>query len=361
MGGSQVKQLRQYPGENERVSRSRENVTVEQIKKKLVGAYPDLAKKPNELDDLAKTLADSEKVKERYFKQLYAKMKEAEVFVKEEREDLGGRIANKATRDDYVERLDGVMTPVRELKVKLVLCEINSNPLKANLARFCNDVIHKFKFGPFHAAIHIDDIVLEWGPDSLIIPKKVEKPLHEASVDDANTLLVTDLHPNNTAPPQEVFNEGRSTDEAFKQTIQEAIDLTKEKECLINELADLVVRYNTKFHYGLLSNNCQHFVIDVLSVLGITDHMEAFKGKLKAHAELLMMRKDAVAEFNSHKELDDYVRENIDRMTIDDIQFCYCSYLLFHAWEVRRPKERAWKCTQEQCLSQTLAGRLNIN
>lgn len=135
-------------------------------------------------------------------------------------------------------------------------------------------------------------------------------------------------------------------------------DITREKDQLIDELADLCVRYNTKMHYGVFTNNCQQFVRDVLTVLGIMDPESVFRGKLKQHSALVIARdkKEAIVEFNSHQELDQHVREQgVDNMSPDDLEFAYCHYLLFHTWGQRFPNEDAWRCTPGECQADAIA------
>ena len=360
-----ITNVKQDVNYNERSSEEagRSTKTVDQVRKKLLKAY-EYKDRPNQLEDLAIILSDKDKIKEKYFTHLIDKMKEAIQLVKDERHSFPDGIRNKATRDDFVERVEDAVSPVRRLKVKLILYEVNTDQLKAKMAQFVHDYFHEFTFGPFHAAIHIDNVVLEWGPSSLVIPKISDVQPHKMSEELSTTpVLVTDLHENKV--PRDVFSEIKvgagkeSTEEALGRVINEVIDLTLEKECLIDELAEVVFRYNTKQHYGVLTNNCHHFVVDVLSVLGITDHMEAFKGKIKNCASIVISRDErnrTALEFNSHRELDKYVRENLQTMEKDDIEFCYCNYLLFHAWALKYPGEiaREWACPGD-CMCETLA------
>lgn len=362
MGGSNVKQSASS-GINERCNAEGTTIDAKQMKRKLSN-MKELKNSPNQLDDLAETLIDGEKIKTRYFQHLLKQLRKAVRLAEEEKASFKGGIPNVATKEGCVERLDDAIAPVRQLRVKLVLYEINESEFKTEVARLFHQV-HKFTFGPFHAAIQIGNIIIEWGPNSVIIPRVLEGPQHEMDANKTNPILIADIHEPGETPCQEAVNSiavGMDRDEtqrAFDRTIEEVVELTKEKECLINELVALIVRYNTKFHFGVLSNNCHHFVVDVLSVLGITEHMDAFQGRLRDHAAILMSRQHReAAEFNSHEELDNYVQEHLQTMDEDDAQFCYCNYLLFHTWHVRRPGEEAWQCTEGRCMCPALAERL---
>ena len=343
------------------------STTTERVKKKLLKAFDEFKDQPNQLEDLAATLTDRERFKHKYFKHLIQKMDEALEVVKEERDSFPSGMPNEGTRERCVERLDSAISPLHQLKIKLVLYEAYADQLKSSIVQVVHDYFREFTFGPFHAAIHVDDILLEWGPSSLIIPKICELQPHEMKSEiSTNPVLVSDLHLGQA--PQDPLNEIKavagqeSTEDALGKITNEVINLTVEKKSFIDELVDIILLYNTEKHYSVLTNNCHHFAIDILRALGITDHMEAFKGKVKEHASIILSRKRAnraTLEFNSHEELDDYVRENLQTMEKDDSEFCYCNYLLFHAWGARYPSEKAWRCPEgTECLCNNLAKQL---
>ena len=114
-------------------------------------------------------------------------------------------------------------------------------------------------------------------------------------------------------------------------------------------------------YYSIFTINCQHLARDVLTILGITNPEEAFRGRLRQHTELVMARADRydIVEFNSHRELDDHIRgQNIEEMSRDDLEFAYCHYLLFHAWGQRFPNEDAWRCVTDQCQANVVARKV---
>ena len=54
--------------------------------------------------------------------------------------------------------------------------------------------------------------------------------------------------------------------------------------------------------YRLLTNNCQHFVVDALNGIGIKHPVEAFRGKLKQH-DTEQRAKPVIMEFDTYQEL----------------------------------------------------------
>jgi len=339
------------------------NTYLEQVSKKIRKAYPEKGK--SEINDLAKGLIDTEEMKKRYFNHLLKRTNTAIDVAFEEAESFPYGYHNEATKKGSQERVALQLSRVKQLEVKLLMFELQDEHLKQQLARFFHSYVHQFVYGPFHVAIRIGNIILEWDPSSLVIPQSIPSSqtrpnmgrprmpvfstiLHKAGYD--SSLMCSEIPLRAGAEQMQ---------EGFMRQVNILLDISQEKEYLIDELAQVAVRYNKKFHYGLFSCNCQHFAVDVLQVLGIRDHIEAFKGKLKDHADVLIKRGlDMEGEFNSHQDLDEYVQANIDSMGLDDLEFCHCHYLLFHAWNMKCPNQPAWQCNSQTCQGTRIARQL---
>ena len=336
---------------------------LKQVRKKVRCAFPKKGK--SKADDLARGLMDKEEMKKRYFAHLLKRTDTAIDVAFEEAEAFPDGYHNEATKKGSQERVALKIGRVKHLEVKLLMFELKDEYLKQQLARFFHRFVHHFTYGPFHVGIQIGNMILEWGPSSLVIPHNVPSsqtrpemggarmPVFSANLHEAGD----DRLPMCSEIPLRAGAE--QTKEGFMRQVNILLDISQEKEYLIDELAQVAVRYNKKFHYGLFSCNCQHFAVDVLQVLGIRDHVEAFKGKLKDHADVLMKRGlDLEGEFNSHQDLDEYVEANIDSMGPDDLEFCYCHYLLFHAWNMKCPDQPAWQCNSQTCQGARIARQL---
>lgn len=346
--------------ENERRREDHQlNKKVKQVKEKLIKA--NTKKGENELQDLAEKLVDKEKTKREFFAHLLEYTESARQVVTDEHDAFPRGFPNEMTRKDSEQRMAEPFEQISTLEVSLILHELNDTRLIQQLANFIDKYVSSFRFGPFHASILIGDVILEWRPNSLIIPRKIDK-VHNK---DNKAVLLANIHEtpfDGQLPAVPLRYEG-ADQAAVSSSFERIKDITREKDMLIDELADVVMRYNTKLHYGLFTNNCQHFVLDVLSVLGITNPEEAFRGKLKQHADLVMARsqKEATVEFNSHEELDRHISEgNVEEMSRDDLQFVYCHYLLFHAWGERFPHEEAWRCNPNECQINRIARKLHL-
>ena len=315
------------------------------VKDSLQKSQPDLG--PNERAELAECLIDEEKMKEKWFKHLLQETEEAVKVLQEEARDFPEGYRNATERDRSRDRLEQV-DRVEKLEVKLLLYQLGDDGMLQAIATAFNRYLHTFTYGPHHAALLIGDVLLDWNDSSLVIPTVIPDE------DDDTLILAASIHEERDQQgAAAVVGEtpiqagAEHMGEVFEQQIQKVGEISQEKQYLINELVATAVKYNQKYDYGTFSNNCQHFIVDVLLVLGITDPAEAFKGKLKQHAELLTQRGSDVAvfEFNTHQDLDEHVKANISTMSRDELEFCHCHYLLFHAWNKKNPgKRRAWQC-----------------
>ena len=342
-------------------------ITLEQVKTKLLAVHPELKSTPNKLDEEARCLSNVDELVEKYFSHLLQRGECALRAVQQEQEYFQEGYRNEATRASSTDRMAAEIHQLKKLEVKLLLYDINDQSHIQQMATVFHSHFHKFEFGPFHAAIQIGDVLLDWGPTELIRPKCSKAPLHEEVPGQRTPVFVGNVHGASSDESDAVFADlpvrggAEQTQQGFKKTITKLKETCTEKEQLVRALAEVVVFYNTKLQYGLLSNNCHHFVLDVLNALCITDHKEVFQGRIKAHADILTARdqqKKQIVEYNSHQELDTYVRDNIDQMPRDELEFAYCHYLLFHMWVKKFPKERAWACNGDSCMCDELYARL---
>lgn len=328
-----------------------ESSELKKVKAKLVKAFSD--GESNQLRDLAEKLIDKEKTKQEYFSHLLKQTEIARRAIGEEHDTFPEGFPNASTRRDGVERM---AEHIRTLEVKLILHELNDTALVQTVARFAHKFVSNFKFGPFHASVLIGDVLLEWRPNSLVIPRRI-KAVHDK---DNRAVLFANIHETSfdTQLPTIPLKFEGVDPETIASSFEKIKDITHEKEQLIDAMVEVVVRYNLKMKYGLFTNNCQHFVQDVLIVLGITDPEKAFREGIKQHAELVMARhtKEAITEYNSHQELDQHIKERkVENMSPDDLEFAYCHYLLFHAWGQKCPFEEAWACNPDECQANKIA------
>ena len=368
--GAGIKEkLKHEGGSNATAHRRGVDKDFEEVRKRLGKAYPE--KGQNEIRQLALDLSDHERMKERWFGHLLKITDQAVEHVKNEASDFekAGGFHNQSERRKSGGRIRSGLQPVQSLEVRLLLYELKDETVLHSVAKVLSRYMDNFMYGPFHAALQIGDVILDWGPGSLVVPR-FQVPASECETQDAaNPQPIFDASVHiRSSDPVVVVNDiplrtgAERTREFFINQIKIAVDISQEKKSLIDEVVLMAVKYNTKFDFGLFSCNCQYFVVDVLSSLGITDPENTFEGKLKQHRYLLTKRGETVAveEFNSHQELDDHVRQHLDTMEREDLEFCHCHYLLFHSWGVRRPSEGAWHCDHDTCQHSNIKQHLHI-
>ncbi len=333
---------------------------LEDVKTKIRKAYPKMG--DNEVCDLAECLCDKEKFKEKYFKPLLRRLDAAVEVTFGEAEVFSQGYPNDRTKQKSERRMVQGTDRVKSLDVELLLYELKGGAWQT-IARYFHEFVKECTYGPYHAALKIGNLILEWDTDSLIIPYEGEPEDFTAVKEPAATTLIFRANVHETAGQSEIDIPTRggaeATTKGFQEHANHLLDITAEKEYLLDALADVIVRYNTKFDYGTFSCNCQYFVAETLSALGVEDKAEHFRRITKdVFAEILLKRRDKASEFNTHAELDDHVRDKIETMDREDLQFCHCHYLLFHAWNKRSPKTRAWQCDDSRCMSREVARRI---
>ena len=336
---------------------------VRRILNRLRSAYPEM--QPEKATRLAETLVDHEKTKRAYFKHLLVEQKEVTAWARKEAEsdaDAYGRrgYRNAAERREAQKREAKQLEKVGKLQVRLLLYELNQDELKKKVIRRVTRYLNQFEYGPFHSALLVGDVLLDWDIRGVVIPRRIK------STEESGLLVSVSVHPKNEFANRFSELDLRAEDSTmfmnYTEQLNTIVELGERREVLIDELARVTVLYNQKFDYGIFSCNCQRFVVNVLKVLGIENYEGIFQGKLRIreHTDLLIRRGNAgpVSEFNSHAELDDYVRENIDRLDQEELEFCHCHYLLFHAWQKKQSRILAWQCPPAGCCFTDVNNRL---
>ena len=240
-----------------------------------------------------------------------------------------------------------------DLPLKIILTPLNHGG--RIISKFAQ--LLEMQFGPLHAALQIGNVVLEWNDSSLVIPHYT---------DPSDPLLQTDVQ------NQSRWGEVTST---YYGQVREAIDeldyakqidlvfqFTAEKYHLFEALFDVIIRYNTQFFYNLIDRNCQHFVTDALSTLGVDEPTE-FTGGLRSYFDELKSGHASLA-FTSHAKLDEYVKEiedtqKIHSMPQHDLEFLLAQCFYFHLQQKSQLQDRnadlsKWTCEEPTCCMQQL-------
>ena len=227
--------------------------------------------------------------------------------------------------------------------VKLILCDLQNAlpPFVSSFARML-----QLEFGALHAALVIDNVLVEWDDGSLILPSKDQAEWV------FQTRLRGDYDKATQAMKSGMKDSAREID--FERQIEQVFEVTKEKQLAIDQLIQVIIHYNKSYEYSVLSRNCQHFVIDAMKALGV-EEIPHFSGVFENYFTELKRgkSKNVLEKFDTHAALDEHVNTIIKPgLTQHDLEYLLCQYFMFHVSSRKkspRGQEQDWKCEEETC------------
>lgn len=233
---------------------------------------------------------------------------------------------------------------VTNFPVKLILRDLQ-HTLPPFVSSFSKMI--QLEFGPLHAALIIDDVMLEWDDSGLIMPCQVEEEwVFQTRLQGKFNNFVQAMKPK-------MRDSARRMD--LKKQIEQVFEVTQEKQQAINQLIRVIIHYNTHLEYNVLTRNCQHFVIDAMKALGI-DKVPQFTGVFQDYFQALKSGKstNVLEKFETHAELDEHVNTIIKPgLTQHDLEYLLCQYFMLHVGSCKRTSsgEQApeWRCEEESC------------
>ena len=166
------------------------------------------------------------------------------------------------------------------MNVKLLWIELEQNAAVKFAANLIRPHVNTLIYGPFHVALLVDDVVVEWSNTSLVIPyrSKDPRPIIAANIGEPPELSAQlEASLRNPALLQSYLSEAK-----------EIVSTAENKIQLIDQLCAIIAIYNKKYTYNIFSNNCQHFANDVLMCIGMEKDAEIFKGRSKDLADAVM-------------------------------------------------------------------------
>ena len=233
-----------------------------------------------------------------------------------------------------------------------------SLPVKLFLSKLQQDIptvakpfttLLRLEYGPLHAGLVVGDICIDWNTSGLVVPLPAPDMAgdFQAHVDGDRSL---EEHAGKHVKDMSLANR-RNLDIPHKLDI--IYKSREEKEKLINNLVDVIVKYNKTKKYSLFFCNCQHFVKDAMSALHIRNTPQ-FGGNLGEYLEGLKQGKLAGLQFNSHIELDIHVKDKLKNNALDvrEKEYLLCVYFQFHSIEIEDldpDQQDKWKCPIATC------------
>lgn len=300
---------------------------------------------PESQQSLAEELIDPAKVKARF-----AHLLNVDQYVSSIKESDECELTHSLEFDKRREqqKIDAAMATY--LPVKLLLAKLRRGaPPAAN--RFTT--LLRFEFGPLHAGLVVGDMCIEWDDSSLVVPMPV---------------------PDNPGDFQAHVDSGASWQDGARQVVKDMsianrqgmetpeklgiiYNYRDQKERLVDDLVDLIVEYNKSKKYALFRCNCQDFVKDALRALRFRKRALKFTGNLGNYFESLKRGVAADHEFDTHSQLDEYVKANIRTLEKRDKEYLLCLYFQFHSAECKllSPEEMdEWVCPVQSCKCEEL-------
>ncbi len=301
---------------------------------------------------LAEEYTNTAKIKEKFSHLLDIDVAEESI---REREQCKFNHSDEVNRNRDAMKLDTAIA--LRLPIKLFLSKLN-RPTPAIVRSLTSWL--KFTYGPLHAGLIVGDISIEWDDSSLVVPMP-------ASPDTPRDFI-------GHCDPEGQWNQKigaavRDMSLANRENMDTPIKLDilhrniKEKEILIDNLTNVIVKYNRSKKYNVLFCNCQHFVKEALNALGIHRHPTFDDNtKLNEYLEGLKRGKSATLTFDSHLKLDQHVIENGGSLDIAEKEYLICMYFQFHLTELRELSlldQEGWKCPIETCQCDQLESNIS--
>ena len=215
------------------------------------------------------------------------------------------------------------------------------------------------EFGALHAGLMVGDVRVEWSCDSLINPQWEDPQFVEED-------FVAHVHQDGKwALAASNYNKRISLADRERR-IQDKIELllesAEEKQKLIMNLVEVIVRYNCTKEYGVVNCNCQHFVDDALHALGI-DSIPVFSGPLNEYLQnLKRYQVDVPDEFRDHAALDAYVQPKLaaDTLTQHHMEYLLLHYYRLHINSLSEDDDiDEWECEVPSCQYEFIAEKVN--
>ena len=261
-------------------------------------------------------------------------------LVQEQPEELANdksqEVASSHEEQQHISECSHRGEGVARFQIKLMLRYANTQRMEPEIMGRQASLLHK-EYGPLHASLIIDNrITLQWSDSSLIIPQTVDHKEVSAAV----SASVDDI----------VLARGQGYKPQLYSEVELMFFAANQKVELIERLADVITRYNSKFIYHLIYRNCQDFVTDALVALGCQESLH-FPVHLKEYFTHLKFKGVVEVEFETHGQLDVYIDKCHRHLTLANMEYFLAQYFLFHTKEMLRADMIGdWRCPLDQCM-----------
>ena len=186
------------------------------------------------------------------------------------------------------------------------------------------------EYSGYHAAILVDDVLLEWDDTSLVMPRRV----------DANDKFTFE---GNVKESGEYFNKMMSGEAAFEDSLKPfeeegkiLCETAELKKKLIMKIIAIIVKYNKFYYYNSVARNCQKFVNDIIEAVQIKGSKFCEEDEKYLHqVRKGRVRIKSLSSYKTHADLDAYVStfiesKEFDKLTEEELKIFMSRYQDFH-------------------------------
>lgn len=320
-------------------TRTMKSAVPEVIKKlKRHSEYADITLE-SQLRGEAEELISVDSIMERFFSTITYNLVDERIMEHErdQKSELESTYAKRVKTIQSINRVEDVA----KFQVKLVLRYVNRHTTPPRLIGKLASAL-QMEYGPLHASLLInDEILLEWNASSLITPIFI----NASTCINARPMLVAATVPDHMQMHCQLSRPYETYDE-----VELILDAASKKMELLHKLARVIARYNSVYYYDVIFRNCQNFVLDALSAIGCQNKPQ-FGGKLQEYFTHLKKEGRVKADFESHTQLDSYVRENQSKLTQENMEYLLAQYFTFHMQNVIKSGNlEDWNCKDGDCM-----------
>ena len=212
------------------------------------------------------------------------------------------------------------------------------------------------KYGPMHAALQVGNVMIEWTPYDLVVPH------YNIPSDPVVKTDVTKLTQVASELREKAKEHRRKHQGAITGEVDLMFEISKSVELIVTSIVKVIVTWNRFYTFHTYNKNSQHFVENVLRMLGI-EEVPIVNKDLSAYVDQLKgdFRREVETSFQNHAELDNYVRERISTLKTSDMEYLLTQYYRFHVASRTTAigSKEEWRCMEEDCQMRRLERKIN--
>lgn len=206
-------------------------------------------------------------------------------------------------------------------------------------------------YGPMQASLQIGYTMIEWTSHGLVVPHFNIPSEAVIKTDITRSLKIA----------SELRQKAREYKSSRRGTVTGEVDLmfeiSKSISAVVEAVIQVIVSWNRYKYFHAYHANSQHFVQNIIAVLGIEElplpsqNLSAYVGRLKTE-----FQSNGHKSFKSHAELDSYVGQTIGKLSTSEMEYLLTEYYRFHvtsrAGAIHGDGE--WRCKERDCQVQRL-------